>query len=142
MGIWGILTLGTEVPRDNSIFLLAEGLVAIIVISFGLLFYYLNLRDAYKNGERIGQGQKPSSIKESYQALLAEGYPYLISSPAFFLLIFSVVFPILFSIALAFTNYDLYHSAPAHLANWVGLETFKKIFTVDIWRNTFFGVLG
>lgn len=26
--------------------------------------------------------------------------------------------------------------------DWVGLETFKKIFTVDIWRATFFDVLG
>lgn len=142
MGIWGLFTLGTEVPRDNSIFLLAEGLVALIVIAFGLLFYYLNLRDAYKNGEKIGMGHKPNSIRESYQTLLAEGYPYLISSPAFLLLVFSVIFPILFSIALAFTNYDLYHSAPANLADWVGLDTFKKIFTVDIWRDTFFGVLG
>lgn len=142
MGIWGLLTLGTEVPRDNSIFLLAEGLVALIVIAFGLLFYYLNLRDAYKNGEKISMGHKPNGIRESYHALLAEGYPYLISSPAFILLVFSVIFPILFSLTLAFTNYDLYHSAPANLADWVGLETFKKIFTVDIWRDTFFGVLG
>lgn len=142
MGIWGLMTLGTEVPRDNSIFLLAEGLVALIVIAFGLFFYYLNLRDAYKNGEMIDQGLKVHSIKESYHALLTEGYPYLLSSPAFMLLVFSVVFPIIFSIALAFTNYDLYHSAPANLADWVGLETFKKIFTVDIWRATFFSVLG
>lgn len=142
MGLWGIVTLGTEVPRDNSIFLLAEGLVALIVIVFGIFFYYLNVRDAYKNGEQRDQGLKVNSIRESYQVLLAEGYPYLMNSPAFFLLVFSVIFPILFSIALAFTNYDLYHSAPANLANWVGLETFKKIFTVDIWRKTFFDVLG
>lgn len=142
MGLWGIVTLGTEVPRDNSIFLLAEGLIALIVIAFGIFFYYLNLRDAYKTGELIGMGQKPHTIKQSYQALLAESYPYLISSPAFLLLVFSVIFPILFSVALAFTNYDLYHSAPANLADWVGLETFAKIFTVDIWRSTFFGVMG
>jgi len=30
MGLWGIVTLGTEVPRDNSIFLLAQGIIAII----------------------------------------------------------------------------------------------------------------
>ena len=129
-------------PRDKSIFLLAEGLVALIVIGFGLLFYYLNIRDAYKNGELRDNELPVNSIRESYQALLREGYPYLMSSPAFFLLVFSVIFPILFSIALAFTNYDLYHSAPANLADWVGLETFKKIFTVDIWRSTFFNVLG
>src|SRR5699024_8838118 len=40
------------------------------------------------------------------------------------------------------TNYDLYHSPPANLFSWVGLETFGKIFTVDIWRSTFFDVLG
>lgn len=142
MGIWGIVTLGVEVPRDNSIFLLAEGLIALIVIGFGLLFYYLNIRDAYKNGQLRDQGLEVNSLKETYQALLTEGYPYLITSPAFILLVFSVIFPILFSISLAFTNYDLYHSAPANLANWVGLETFKKIFTVDIWRSTFFNVLG
>lgn len=142
MGFWGLFTLGTEVPRDNSIFLLAEGLVALIVLSFGLFFYYLNLRDAYKNGEMIDQHLRVNSIKESYHALLAEGYPYLLSSPAFILLVFSVIFPILFSIALAFTNYDLYHSAPANLADWVGLETFKQIFTVDIWRSTFINVFG
>src|SRR5690606_27412898 len=44
--------------------------------------------------------------------------------------------------ALAFTNYDLYHSPPANLADWVGFETFAKIFTVDIWRSTFFDVLA
>lgn len=142
MGLWGIVTLGIQVPRDNSIFLLAEGLVSLIVIAFGLFFYYLNIRDAYKNGELVDQGLEVNSIKQSYHTLLKEGYPYLMSSPAFILLVFSVIFPILFSIALAFTNYDLYHSAPAHLADWVGLETFKKIFTVDIWRDTFFNVLG
>lgn len=142
MGIWGILTLGTEVPRDNSIFLLAQGLIALIIISFGMLFYYLSIRDAYKTGEKRDDGVKVSSIKESYHNLLDAGYPYLMGSPAFILLIFSVVFPILFSVSLAFTNYDLYHSAPAHLANWVGLKTFAKIFTVDIWRQTFFNVLG
>ena len=40
MGLWGIVTLGTEVPRDNSIFLLAEGLIALIVIAFGIIFSY------------------------------------------------------------------------------------------------------
>ena len=72
--------------------LLAEGLVALIVIGFGLLFYYLNIRDAYKNGELRDNELPVNSIRESYQALLREGYPYLMSSPAFFLLVFSVIF--------------------------------------------------
>lgn len=142
MGFWGLFTLGTEVPRDNSIFLLAEGLIALLVLAIGLLFYYLNLRDAYKNGEEIDYGLKTSSFGGSVKNMFSTSYPYLLIGPGFLLLIFSVIFPILFSFALAFTNYNLYHTAPAHLANWVGLDTFKQIFTVDIWRSTFFDVLG
>lgn len=142
MGLWGIVTLGTEVPRDNSVFLLAEGIIAILVIAFGIGFYYLNIKDAYRNGEKRDKGMALDTLKDRYHNLTEQGYPYLISGPSLLLLIFSVVFPILFSFSLAFTNYDLYHSPPANLFSWVGLETFGKIFTVDIWRSTFFDVLG
>jgi arabinogalactan oligomer/maltooligosaccharide transport system permease protein len=142
MGFWGLITLGQVVPRDNSIFLLAEGIIALIVTCFGLAFYYFNFRDAFKNGRLRDEHVNPTSLREDYQNLIAQGYPYVISGPSLFILIFAVVFPILFSFALAFTNYDLYHSPPAHLADWVGLATFKQIFSVDIWRATFFSVLG
>ncbi|MFB6499188.1 carbohydrate ABC transporter permease [Bacillus haynesii] len=142
MGLWGLFTLGIEVPRDNSIFLLAEGIIAVIVTCFGLAVYYANLRDAYQNGKRRDEQKELSSLKEQYQNLMAQGYPYLISGPSLFILIFAVVFPILFSFALAFTNYNLYHSPPAHLVDWVGLKTFSEIFTVDIWRSTFLDVLA
>ncbi|MCY7752030.1 ABC transporter permease subunit [Bacillus haynesii] len=142
MGLWGLFTLGTEVPRDNSIFLLAEGIIAVIVTCFGLAVYYANLRDAYQNGKRRDEQKELSSLKEQYQNLMAQGYPYLISGPSLFILIFAVIFPILFSFALAFTNYNLYHSPPAHLVDWVGLKTFSEIFTVDIWRSTFLDVLA
>ena len=142
MGMWGLFTLGTEVPRDNSVFLLAEGILAFIIIAFGLLLYYGNFKDAYVNGKRRDEDKPMMSIKEQYQILINQGYPYFVSGPSVLLLVFSVIFPILFSFALAFTNYDLYHSPPANLFDWVGLETFAKIFTVDIWRSTFFDVLG
>lgn len=142
MGFWGLFTLGTEVPRDNSVFLLAEGIIAVIVTCFGLGIYYLNLKDAYNNGKLRDENKELSSLKEQYQNLMAHGYPYVISGPSLFILIFAVIFPILFSFALAFTNYDLYHSPPANLADWVGLQTFAEIFTVDIWRSTFFDVLS
>lgn len=142
IGLWGIVTLGTEVPRDNSVFLLAQGILAIIVLLFGIAFYYMNIRDAYRTGEMRDQNMSLYSLKEQYKNIVQQGYPYLISGPALFLLIFSVIFPILFSFSLAFTNYNLYNSPPANLINWVGLNTFIQIFTVDIWRSTFFDVLS
>ncbi|MEC1750812.1 carbohydrate ABC transporter permease [Bacillus mojavensis] len=142
MGLWGIFTLGTEVPRDNSVFLLAEGIIAVIVTCFGLAVYYVNFRDAYQSGKRRDEKKPMSSLKEQYQNIIAQGYPYVVSGPSLFILIFAVIFPILFSFALAFTNYDLYHSPPAKLVDWVGFQTFTDIFTVDIWRSTFFDVLA
>lgn len=142
MGLWGIVTLGEQIPRDNSVFLLAEGILAIIILFFGGTLYLLNIRDAYKNGERRDRQLPVTSLRESYLNLVEQGYPYVISGPAILLLIFAVIFPIMFSFALAFTNYDLYHSPPAHLFDWVGFKTFANIFTVDIWRSTFFDVLG
>jgi len=142
MGFWGIFTLGTEVPRDNSVFLLAQGIVAILVTCLGLFIYFLNFRDAYRNGALRDRNMRLSSLKEQYHNLIEQGYPYVISGPSLFILVFAVIFPILFSVALAFTNYDLYHSPPANLVDWVGFDTFAKIFTVDIWRSTFFDVLG
>ncbi|MFJ1449115.1 carbohydrate ABC transporter permease [Bacillus halotolerans] len=142
MGLWGIFTLGTEVPRDNSVFLLAEGIIAVIVTCFGLAVYYVNLRDAYQSGKRRDEKRPLSSLKEQYQNIVAQGYPYVVSGPSLFILVFAVIFPILFSFALAFTNYDLYHSPPAKLVDWVGFQTFTDIFTVDIWRSTFFNVLA
>ncbi|PFN20103.1 maltosaccharide ABC transporter permease MalC [Bacillus cereus] len=142
MGLWGIVTLGTEVPRDHSVFLLVEGILALIVIVFGLGIYAYNLYDAYQNGKKRDIGTPLNSVKEQYRNLLDQGFPYLMVSPGFLLLIFVVVFPIIFVILIGFTNYDLYHSPPAKLVDWVGFKNFIDIFTLPMWRETFLSVFS
>ncbi|MEH7892980.1 maltosaccharide ABC transporter permease MalC [Bacillus thuringiensis] len=142
MGLWGIVTLGTEVPRDHSVFLLVEGILALIVIAFGLGIYAFNLYDAYQNGKKRDIGTPLNSVKEQYRNLLDQGFPYLMVSPGFLLLIFVVVFPIIFVILIGFTNYDLYHSPPAKLVDWVGFKNFIDIFTLPMWRDTFLSVFS
>lgn len=107
IGFWGLFTLGTMLPRDNSVFLLAKGIIALLTAGFGIGFYVLMMRDAFMNGKKRDQGVPLHSIRAQYHQLIDQGFPYLMSTPAFFLLLFSVVFPIMFSFALAFTNYDL-----------------------------------
>jgi arabinogalactan oligomer / maltooligosaccharide transport system permease protein len=142
MGLWGLFTLGEQTPRDHSIFLLVEGILAVIVLIFGIGFYLFNMNDAYKNGLKRDMGVRLSSLKEQYNNLVDNGFPYLIMSPGFLLLIFVVVFPIIFVVLLAFTNYDLYHSPPAKLVDWVGLKNFFDLFQLESWRQTFFSVLS
>ena len=62
--------------------------------------------------------------------------------PGFLLLIFVVIFPIIFMLLLAFTNYNLYNSPPAKLVDWVGFKNFIEIFSLDIWRETFVSVFA
>lgn len=142
MGLWGIVTLGTEVPRDHSIFLLVKGIIAIIIIAFGIAIYAFNLRDAYVNGKKRDQHEPLNSIRMQYKNLIDNGFPYLMITPGFLLLIFVVILPIIFVILLAFTNYDLFHSPPAKLVQWVGMKNFIDIFSLDLWRKTFLSVLG
>ncbi|MBD1380593.1 sugar ABC transporter permease [Metabacillus arenae] len=142
IGLWGLATLGTQTPRDHSIFLLIYGILSLIVLVFGIGFYLLNLRDAYKTGVQRDLGLELSSLKDQYKNLMDNGFPYLMISPGFMLLVFVVIFPIIFVILLAFTNYDLYHSPPAKLVDWVGIQNFTDIFKIDIWRDTFFAVLA
>jgi arabinogalactan oligomer/maltooligosaccharide transport system permease protein len=142
MGFWGLFTLG-EIPRvDHSIFLLIDGIIALIVTVLGLGVYAFNLYDAQSNGKKRDLGLHLNSVREQYHNLIDGGFPYLMISPGFLLLIFVVIFPIIFVILLAFTNYDLYHSPPAKLVDWIGFQNFIDIFKIDIWRNTFFKVLG
>lgn len=140
-GFWGLVTLGESLPEDNSVFLLAKGIIASIVTVFGVGLYLLNLRDAYNNGKRRDEGVELSSIRQQYRTLLESGFPYLMISPGFIVLVFVVVFPIVFGFALGFTNYNLYHSPPAKLVDWVGFANFINIFKIDLWRSTFFDVL-
>lgn len=141
VGYWGLLTLG-EIPKlDHSIFLLIDGIIAVLLTVMGLGIYAFNLYDAYQNGKKRDLGEGVNSVRQQYHNLIDNGFPYLMISPGFFLLIFVVIFPIIFVLLLAFTNYDLYHSPPANLVDWVGLQNFKDIFTLEVWRSTFFSVL-
>ncbi|QSF41744.1 sugar ABC transporter permease [Priestia megaterium] len=142
IGLWGLVTLGTKAFRDHSIFLLVEGILAVIVLAFGAGIYAYNLYDAYQNGKKRDEGIAVHSVKEQYQNLIQNGFPYLMLSPGFLLLILVVVFPIIFMVLLAFTNYNLYHSPPARLVDWNGISNFIDIFKLDIWRETFISVFS
>ncbi|HBI10936.1 MAG TPA: sugar ABC transporter permease, partial [Franconibacter pulveris] len=130
-GLWGLATLGEAVPRDNSIFLLAEGIISVLLVAFGALVYYLSLRDAWVNGRKRDEGGQLNSVRKQYQMLLSDGFPYLMITPGFILLVFVVVFPILFGFSIAFTNYNLYHTPTAKMVDWVGLKIFINILTLS-----------
>lgn len=140
-GLWGLITLGEKPRVDNSIFLLAEGIITVLLVLFALLIWYVAIIDGYKNGRRRDLGREVNSVRKQYKNLLDSGFPYLMITPGFVILVFVVVFPIIFGFSIAFTNYNLYNAPPAKLVDWVGFKTFINIFSLKLWRNTFFDVL-
>ncbi|MFD1417011.1 sugar ABC transporter permease [Oceanobacillus jeddahense] len=139
-GLWGLRTLGTIPGVDHSIRLLVLGVLALIVTVIAITLYVFNVLDARKQAKKIKQGWVPLSFKQVVKEVYNYSFPYIITFPGLFLMIFVVIFPLLFSLLLAFTNYDLYHSPPRNLVDWVGLDNFKNLFTVPIWQETFFSV--
>ena len=140
-GLWGLVTLGEQVPRDNSIFLLAEGIITVLMVILALALWGVSLHDAYECGKRRDEGKALYSVRRQYKNLLDNGFPYLMIAPGFIILVFVVIFPIIFGFAISFTNYNLYNAPPAKLVHWVGFKIFENIFSLKLWRNTFFDVL-
>jgi arabinogalactan oligomer/maltooligosaccharide transport system permease protein len=142
MGLWGIFTLGTQVGRDHSLVLIIQGLVTIFLLIMALLFYVINLRDAYKDADKLKNGFTIPSLKESFHNTYEKTFPYFLIGPGFFLVVFAIILPLAFMLSLAFMNYRLRNAPPAALLDWVGFDNFIQLATVPIWQNTFLSVIS
>ncbi|WP_096155176.1 MULTISPECIES: carbohydrate ABC transporter permease [Bacillus] len=142
VGYWGLITLG-EIPRvDHSIFLLIQGLVSVVITVFAVTLFYLNIVDAKNNAIDIKLGKPKPTMRQSLKAFYDNGFPYFMVIPGLVMLIFIVVLPLMFMIALAFTDYNLYNSPPRNLLSWVGFENFVNLVSIPLWRRTFMSVFA
>ncbi|WP_164214879.1 sugar ABC transporter permease [Virgibacillus sp. YIM 98842] len=141
-GLWGLRTLGTIQGTDHSIRLLVLGVLSLIVTIIVITLYVFNVIDARKQAKKIQNGWKPMNLRDSLSAFYDYAFPYIMTFPGLLLMIFVVIFPLLFSVLLAFTNYDLYNSPPRNLVDWVGFDNFTNLITVPIWQDTFLSVFS
>ncbi|MFC5468900.1 carbohydrate ABC transporter permease [Cohnella suwonensis] len=142
LGLWGIYTLGTIPKLDHSIFLLVYGILSILLLSIAVALYFLNVRDAWSQAVNIREGWVRPGLGETIKAGYERSFPYILTVPGFLMLVFVVIFPLLFAISLAFTNYNLYHSPPKNLVDWVGFDNFVQLATVPIWNRSFVNVFS
>ncbi|CAM3828051.1 sugar ABC transporter permease [Alkalicoccus chagannorensis] len=141
-GLQGLVTLGVEQGQDDSRVFISNGILAVILLTFFIGFYAMNIRDAFKDAKRIQLGWQVPNIREGFKNAWDTGFPYLIIGPGFILLVFVVIFPLLFMVTLAFTNYNLYNAPPGNLLEWVGFSNFAALFSIEEWRTTFINVLS
>lgn len=145
-GIWGIVTLGT-LPRvnnrakvyDHSIMLMVAGIIAIICLLLILGIYIWNITDAYKTRVRIERKEIISS-KTYFKNLWNNSFEYIVISPAFLLMLFASIIPILFSFIVVFTNYNASCIPPKNIVSWTGFKTFTDIIRIPVWSRTFVAI--
>lgn len=149
--MWGLYTLGETVQQrvrgrvveqgDHSIFLMIQGIIFVLLLVMFVWTYVLNVRDAFKTGQWIAEGNEPPGIGETISNIKDKGYPILLLLPAIIFTLFVTVLPLIFGILIAFTNYSSPHYLPPrNLVDWVGFKTFTDLFRLRTWSNTFYGV--
>ncbi len=142
-GLWGLITLGRVegIKGDHSTILLINGIIALLGLAAFSALYVLNITDACKQGALLDCPDNRRIEKSNKLPGKKKIFPYLVLTPAAVIITLIVLMPIIFSVVIAFTNYDSNHLPPAHLVDWVGIENFMKLVSIPIWSKTFIKVL-
>lgn len=136
----GLMTLGSVPGEDHSLFMLIEGTLQLIVT---VMFYIFNIHDSRKTAAMKAAGlEVNTTAKDMICHAGDKGFPYLFTLPAYIMMVFVIIFPVLVTLFVALTNYDFYHIPPNRLIDWVGFKNFLNIFFLGSYRETFVNVLG
>ncbi|QAY71456.1 carbohydrate ABC transporter permease [Xylanimonas protaetiae] len=131
----GLVTLGEQqldVPvrfRQNSLFMLVDGVMTITVLLLFAAIYYISVRSALaaeRSWSTHGVRPREESLPRTF---LGKAFPIVGLTPTVVLVAFFVVVPLVFAALVAFTNYSApQHIPPANTIDWVGLENFRRLF--------------
>lgn len=144
----GLFTLGTKekdawfgIEGDNSVVMLLMGILFIAAIILFISCYLSNVRDTYETQILVEKGGKPRTLSEDVKKLLDEKfYKTALFLPIIGVFVFSIL-PIVFMIAVAFTNYGG-NIVPPKLVDWVGFSNFIQIATLSKFAPTFGRILS
>lgn len=146
-----LVTLGSPHPelpvklRDNSIFMLIDGILVISLVVIFFVVYFMSISSAEKTYREYCRTGSLKNWKSSMNHSLGSSFPVFGLAPAFVMVIVFVVVPLVFSVAVAFTNYsDPGHIPPNNTVDWVGFQNFidllsgqntwsKGMFRVSVW---------
>lgn len=131
-GVFGMFDMGKKsynwelgIMPDARYYLLG-GIVSIFLLVAISIFAISSSISAYNTGKVMEYGARPMGWESSRRWLQNQGFPWLISLPAWTIILFIVVTPILTSLLISFTNMGFNHTPPSQTVDWVGLEQFGK----------------
>lgn len=132
--LFGIITLGDPHPelpikqRDNSVFMLIDGILVLAVVALFIFAYVISVKSAQNDYDKACKAKRLPTSKDSLNSIAGTSFPLLGLSPLVVLLLVFVVVPLIFSIAVAFTNYSAPdHISPGKTVDWIGMQNFKEL---------------
>lgn len=133
--IINLITLGSPQPnlpvkqRDNSIFMLIDGVIILAVIFIFVAIYVISVKSALKSYKEYCVFGHFKNEKNIISDTSQKAFPILALAPTVGLVLFFVVVPLVFSACVAFTNYAAPdHIPPNNTVDWVGFANFKAMF--------------
>ena len=129
-----LVTLGYPQPdlpvreRSNSMFMLIDGILILAVIAVFVALYVISVRSAGASYRTYCITKRFASQKNELKETGNRAFPLLGLAPCVIMLLIFVVVPLVFSIAVAFTNYSApNHIPPNNTVDWVGMQNFKEL---------------
>ena len=131
------------IDGDNSMLCLLYGVITIF-LTLGIIFIgCLSGKSAFCTQYRKEHGMKVPTAMDDLHSVREENlHNVFLAIPIIGILIFTIA-PLVFTILIAFTNYDRNHQPPGNLFTWVGFENFTSFLSTNgRFGATFWPVLG
>lgn len=132
-----LVTLGEPQPdlpvkeRDHSMFMLIDGVVVLALVVVFVVIYVMSVKSALADVDTLTSGRVPTA-RQQISTLSSRAFPALGLAPMLLLILFFVVVPLVFSAAVAFTNYSAPKNIPpANTVDWVGMDNFADLLGGD-----------
>lgn len=140
------ITYEKPIFKDNSLLIMLFSVATILITVFFIVMYFVQVRGTFKAEKAYNEAKakyelaKSEGSEEAFKnplpkftdelkSLLNERFHFTtLSLPAITLTMFTIL-PLVFMILLAFTNYNRDTAPPNKLFTWVGLDTFKNLFS-------------
>lgn len=133
--ITDMITLGSPQPnipvklRDNSIFMLIDGVMILAIVAIFVAIYVISVRGALQEYKEFCINKQFKSNKDSIKNVEGKAFPIMGLAPSVVLVVFFVLVPLVFSALVAFTNYSAPNNIPPNnTVDWVGFDNFAAMF--------------
>ena len=137
------LGIYTYTDGDNSMLFLLFGVITVMISIAMIFFACMSGKSAFATQYRKEKGMHIPTFRDDLHSIKEENlHVAMMAFPIVGVIVFTIT-PLIFTILVAFTNYDRNHQPPGNLFTWVGIENFKAFLaSTGSLGTTFWPVLG